>query len=62
MIVLDLLILHISLILKGGQEEQEKQEVQPKIIVDMREFRSDLPGLIHMRGIHIEPVTIVVNF
>lgn len=31
------------------------------IIVDMREFRSDLPALIHKRGIDIEPVTITVQ-
>lgn len=32
----------------------------PTIIVDMREFRSELPALIHRRGIEIEPVTINV--
>lgn len=32
-----------------------------KIIVDMREFRSELPSLIHRRGIDIEPVTIEVG-
>ncbi len=32
-----------------------------KIIVDMREFRSELPSLIHKRGIDIEPVTIEVG-
>lgn len=31
------------------------------IIVDMREFRSELPALIHRRGIDIEPVTITVK-
>lgn len=31
------------------------------IIVDMREFRSELPALIHRRGIEIEPVTINVG-
>ena len=33
----------------------------PQIIVDMREFRSELPSLIHKRGIEIEPVTIEVG-
>lgn len=33
-----------------------------KIIVDMREFRSDLPCLIHKRGIEVVPVTITVKF
>ncbi|XP_055854991.1 DNA repair endonuclease XPF [Episyrphus balteatus] len=32
-----------------------------KIIVDMREFRSDLPCLIHKRGIEIFPVTITIG-
>lgn len=31
------------------------------IIVDMREFRSELPALIHKRGIDIEPVTITIG-
>lgn len=30
------------------------------IVVDMREFRSDLPSILHKRGIEIEPVTIEV--
>lgn len=33
-----------------------------KIIVDMREFRSDLPCLIHRRGMEVLPVTITVFF
>ena len=32
-----------------------------QVIVDMREFRSELPSLIHKRGIDIEPVTIEVQ-
>lgn len=43
----------------GGQEAEV--EVIPKIIVDMREFRSDLPCLIHKRGIEVVPVTITVS-
>lgn len=35
-------------------------EETPKVIVDMREFRSDLPVLLHRRGIDIEPVTLQV--
>ena len=34
---------------------------QSRIIVDMREFRSELPSLIHKRGIEIDPVTIEVG-
>lgn len=44
---------------QGGKiEDSEERKV---VIVDMREFRSDLPALIHKRGIDIEPVTITVS-
>ncbi|KAL5021200.1 hypothetical protein ScPMuIL_000355 [Solemya velum] len=43
---------------KGGQSERTRQQ---KVIVDMREFRSELPSLIHRRGIEIEPVTLEVG-
>jgi DNA excision repair protein ERCC-4 len=33
----------------------------PKVIVDMREFRSELPSLLHKRGIDIEPITLEVG-
>ncbi|XP_071976787.1 DNA repair endonuclease XPF isoform X2 [Engystomops pustulosus] len=42
----------------GGQNQKN---VQHNIIVDMREFRSELPSLIHKRGIDIEPVTLEVG-
>ncbi|XP_066496792.1 DNA repair endonuclease XPF [Tiliqua scincoides] len=42
----------------GGQEQKS---VQQSIIVDLREFRSELPSLIHRRGIDIEPVTLEVG-
>uniref|UniRef100_A0A8C3L8I5 DNA repair endonuclease XPF n=1 Tax=Chrysolophus pictus TaxID=9089 RepID=A0A8C3L8I5_CHRPC len=42
----------------GGQAQKT---VQQTIIVDMREFRSELPSLIHRRGIDIEPVTLEVG-
>ncbi|XP_066238682.1 DNA repair endonuclease XPF [Saccopteryx leptura] len=42
----------------GGQEQKG---VQQTIVVDMREFRSELPSLIHRRGIDIEPVTLEVG-
>ncbi|KAH8396234.1 hypothetical protein KR222_005697, partial [Zaprionus bogoriensis] len=35
--------------------------VTPKVIVDMREFRSDLPCLIHRRGLEVLPVTITIG-
>lgn len=43
----------------GGQNTQCKEK--PVVIVDMREFRSDLPSLLHKKGINIEPVTIAVR-
>ena len=36
-------------------------KVNAKVIVDMREFRSELPSLLHKRGIDIEPKTIEVG-
>ncbi|KAM6155601.1 DNA repair endonuclease XPF [Rhynchocyon petersi] len=42
----------------GGQEQRATQQ---SIVVDMREFRSELPSLIHRRGIDIEPVTLEVG-
>ncbi|NWQ93033.1 XPF endonuclease, partial [Burhinus bistriatus] len=42
----------------GGQEQKS---VRQTVIVDMREFRSELPSLIHRRGIDIEPVTLEVG-
>ncbi|XP_068247046.1 DNA repair endonuclease XPF [Palaemon carinicauda] len=45
---------------KGGEAGPEEKVAQT-IIVDMREFRSELPALIHKRGIDIEPVTIEVG-
>ncbi|XP_045159646.2 DNA repair endonuclease XPF-like isoform X1 [Mercenaria mercenaria] len=44
---------------KGGQPGQNQS--QNKVIVDMREFRSELPSLIHRRGMDIEPVTLEVG-
>ena len=45
---------------KSGGQISEKTE-NKLIIVDMREFRSDLPSLIHKHGIDIEPVTLEVG-
>jgi len=44
---------------KGGGQGDRK--VPPRVIVDMREFRSELPSLLHKRGIDIEPVTLEVG-
>jgi hypothetical protein len=35
--------------------------VQPKVIVDIREFMSSLPAVLHQRGIDIVPVTLEVR-
>ena len=42
----------------GGQVQVQKSQ---KVIVDMREFRSELPSLLHKRGIDIDPVTLEVG-
>ncbi|XP_062859876.1 DNA repair endonuclease XPF [Trichomycterus rosablanca] len=42
----------------GGQEEVKEPSC---VIVDMREFRSELPSLLHRRGLDIEPVTLEVG-
>lgn len=39
----------------------EATNVIHKVIVDIREFRSELPALLHKRGIEIEPITLVVS-
>lgn len=44
---------------KAGGQNQQKEK--PAVIVDMREFRSDLPALLHKKGINIEPVTIAIG-
>lgn len=43
---------------KGGTQSESK--VIQKVIVDMREFRSELPAMLYTRGMKIEPVTLVV--
>lgn len=42
----------------GGQEVVKEP---CRVIVDMREFRSELPSLLHRRGLDIEPVTLEVG-
>uniref|UniRef100_A0A673JUJ0 DNA repair endonuclease XPF n=1 Tax=Sinocyclocheilus rhinocerous TaxID=307959 RepID=A0A673JUJ0_9TELE len=42
----------------GGRQEVKEPQ---RIIVDMREFRSELPSLLHQRGLDIEPVTLEVG-
>lgn len=42
----------------GGQIQNSGEQ---KVIIDMREFRSELPGLLYKRGIGIEPITLEVG-
>lgn len=45
---------------KGGLQEDQSTAAN-KVIVDMREFRSELPSLLHQRDMEIEPVTLLVS-
>jgi len=42
-------------------EQKSVTKETPIVIVDMREFRSDLPALLHRRGIDIQPITLHVG-
>ncbi|XP_031699109.1 DNA repair endonuclease XPF isoform X1 [Anarrhichthys ocellatus] len=44
---------------KAGGQDQPKEP--SRVIVDMREFRSELPSMLHRRGLDIEPVTLEVG-
>lgn len=44
---------------KGGMQSEAK--IIQKVIVDMREFRSELPAILYTRGIKVEPVTLTVS-
>lgn len=44
---------------KAGGQEQPKEP--SRVIVDMREFRSELPSLLHRRGLDIDPITLEVG-
>lgn len=46
---------------KGGLVPVHQESEAPKIIVDMREFRCELPSILHKRGFHIEPCTLEVG-
>ena len=45
----------------GAMDVPIDQSDMPKVIVDMREFRSELPSILHKRGFLIEPVTLEVG-
>lgn len=44
----------------GGQVDRN-DIIQQKILVDMREFRCELPAIIHKRGIEIEPIQLEIG-
>ncbi|KAG8232353.1 hypothetical protein J437_LFUL008821 [Ladona fulva] len=46
---------------KGGGRLLTETKGRSKVIVDMREFNSELPSIIHRRGIDIEPVTLNIG-
>uniref|UniRef100_T1J6Q8 DNA repair endonuclease XPF n=1 Tax=Strigamia maritima TaxID=126957 RepID=T1J6Q8_STRMM len=47
---------------KGGSTSKTSENIDSRrIIVDMREFNSSLPSLIHRRGINVVPVTLQVG-
>ncbi|XP_075908980.1 DNA repair endonuclease XPF isoform X1 [Petromyzon marinus] len=45
----------------GGQADGGGGGGGRSVIVDMREFRSELPALLHRRGLRVDPVTIAVG-
>ncbi|XP_058796659.1 DNA repair endonuclease XPF [Phymastichus coffea] len=45
---------------KGGLKK-DQATIPNKVIVDMREFRSELPSLLHQRDMEIEPVTLLIG-
>lgn len=44
----------------GGQVDRS-DVIKQKILVDMREFRCELPSIIHQRGIEIEPIQLEIG-
>lgn len=53
----------LDLKLTGGRKSglSRRKIINQRVIVDMREFRSELPPLIHRRGMDIVPVTIEIG-
>lgn len=45
----------------GGQMIDRNAIIKQKILVDMREFRCELPAIIHKRGIEIEPIQLEIG-
>jgi DNA excision repair protein ERCC-4 len=55
----DTLIKTISTRLAGGR--RELSTVPSRVVVDMREFRSTLPSLLHGAGVMVVPATLTVG-
>ncbi|XP_061433050.1 DNA repair endonuclease XPF [Lethenteron reissneri] len=47
--------------LRAGGQADGGGDRGRSVIVDMREFRSELPALLHRRGLRVDPVTIAVG-
>ncbi|KAI6172184.1 ERCC4 domain-containing protein [Aphelenchoides besseyi] len=46
---------------QNRQPEPEVEELQPMVIIDVREFNSELPTVIYKRGIDLQPATLEVG-
>eukprot|EP00928_Gymnodinium_smaydae_P049892 TRINITY_DN33506_c0_g1_i1.p1 TRINITY_DN33506_c0_g1~~TRINITY_DN33506_c0_g1_i1.p1 ORF type:complete len:983 (-),score=106.34 TRINITY_DN33506_c0_g1_i1:169-3117(-) len=46
---------------RGGGSKALNAMIQPKVIVDMREFRSAVPFMLYLRGLVVDPITIPVG-
>ncbi|KAI6228275.1 ERCC4 domain-containing protein [Aphelenchoides besseyi] len=46
---------------RNRQPEPEVEELQPMVIIDVREFNSELPTVIYKRGIDLQPATLEVG-
>jgi DNA excision repair protein ERCC-4 len=55
----DAVIKTISTRLAGGRKELSN--VASQVIVDMREFRSTLPSLLHASGLFVVPATLTIG-
>ncbi|CAH8872393.1 unnamed protein product [Trichobilharzia szidati] len=42
------------------KSDSNDNQILPRVIVDMREFRSELPALLHRKGIKVEPMTLSI--
>ncbi|CAG8727296.1 18554_t:CDS:1, partial [Acaulospora morrowiae] len=57
----DMFLRTVDTRIAGGGKLEQRVKKSPKIIVDIREFRSYLPSLLHAHGIEISPCTLQVG-